>query len=94
MISPADRITLIRKSLTVFVCGLLSLVPFIGVVPAAFAFCGAARLVRFRHEWNPASAYMRWGAVSALLGVGITALVSLVIALNIIAASGADQAGF
>jgi ABC-type phosphate transport system permease subunit len=85
MISPSDRIILIRKSLNIFVCGIVGIVPVIGVIPAIFAIVGAVRVgARFRREWNPASAYLHVGVVMALLGTGITALAGLIAVLNLV----------
>ncbi len=65
-----DRITAIRKSLTVFVCGLIGFLPIIGLVPAIFALLGWAQVgARYGKQWNPASAYLSWGARLATLGL-------------------------
>lgn len=85
MISPSERIILIRKSLNIFVCGLIGLTPVIGFIPALFAIVGAVRVrARFRREWNPASAYLSAGVAMALLGTGITALAGLIAVFNLI----------
>jgi hypothetical protein len=56
------RIIVIRKSLTAFVCGLIGVLPIIGVVPGVCALlCWARIRVRYPDEWNPASAYLSWG---------------------------------
>ena len=85
MITPSDRIILIRDSLNIFVCGMIGFLPVIGFIPAMFAIVRAVRLsARFRSEWNPAAVYLRVGVVMALLGSGITALGGLVAVLNLI----------
>jgi len=82
---PADRVMLIDKSLKVFVCGLFAVLPVIGLIPAVCAVTGAVRLGgRFRGEWNPAAVYVRWGVTLALLSLGITAFVVLIIALRLV----------
>jgi hypothetical protein len=91
MISSSDRIILIRKSLNIFVCGLIGLVPVIGFIPALFAIVGAVRVsARFRREWNPASAYLSAGVTMALLGTGITALAGLIAVLNLVPPFASD----
>lgn len=70
----------IRKSLAAFVCGLFGFLPFIGIVPGLYALVSWAR-IHFSHhdEWNPASAYLSWGARLSLLGLLGTALIVAVI---------------
>ena len=65
-----DRITAIHKSLTTFVCGLIGFLPVIGIVPAIFALRGWIQVsTRYGKQWNPASAYLSWGARLGLLGL-------------------------
>jgi hypothetical protein len=91
MISPSDRIILIRKSLNIFICGMLGILPVIGFVPALFAIVGAVRVSsRFRREWNPAAAYLHLGVAMALLGTGITALGGLIAVLGLIPSFAGD----
>jgi hypothetical protein len=69
------RIIVIQLSLRAFVCGLIGVLPVIGLVPALYALsCWARIRLRYRDEWNPASNYLRWGSVLAVLGLGITAV--------------------
>jgi hypothetical protein len=69
-----DRVTAINKSLRGFIGGLFGLLPFIGLVPGFYAlWCWASVRYRFT-DWNPASAYLEWGAMSALLGFLTTLL--------------------
>ncbi len=73
------RIIVIRKSLTAFVCGFFGFLPFIGLLPGLYAlFCWAHIRRRYPNEWNPAEAYLSWGARLALLGLLGTALVTAV----------------
>jgi hypothetical protein len=73
------RIIVIRKSLAAFVCGLFGFLPFIGLVPALYALLAWAHIRRrYPNEWNPAEAYLSWGARLALLGLLGTALVTAV----------------
>ena len=85
MTSPSDRIVLIRKSQTIFVCGLMGLVPIVGFIPAILAIGHAVRLnARLRREWNRASEYVRAGVATAVLGAGISVLAGLIALLNLI----------
>ena len=59
-----------------FVCGLLGFLPFIGLVPGLYALtCWARIRSRYQHEWNPAAAYLSWGARLSLLGLAGTFLI-------------------
>lgn len=70
------RIIVIRKSLTAFVCGLIGFLPIIGVLPAVYALlCWNRIRTRYPDEWNPASAYLSWGARLAMIGLGASALI-------------------
>jgi hypothetical protein len=69
------RITVIQLSLRAFVCGLIGVLPLIGLVPGLYAlFCWARIGRRYAGEWNPASGYLSWGTALAVLGLGITAV--------------------
>ena len=71
-----DRITAIRKSLTTFTCGIVGFLPVIGLIPAVYAILNWRRVtVQYGKEWNPASAYLSWGARLATLGLLGSALV-------------------
>ena len=70
------RIIVIRKSLAAFVCGLIGFLPIIGVVPGIYAlFCWNRIRTHYPDEWNPASAYLSWGARLALFGLLGSALI-------------------
>ena len=73
-----DRITVIHNSLVVFVCGLIGLLPVLGSLPALYALVLWRKVrVRYRDEWNPASAYLDVGVALALLGLlGLLLLIS------------------
>jgi hypothetical protein len=65
-----DRITAIEKSLTAFVCGLIGLIPILGLPLALYAGrCSLQVRGRYRDPWNPAAAYLSWGARLAFLGL-------------------------
>jgi hypothetical protein len=85
-----DRITAIRKSLAVFVFGLIGLLPVVGVVPAGYAVWFSIQVgSKYRNQWNPASAYIRCGAVLGLLGLSCSVLI-IVIVLSGLLSSGFD----
>ena len=70
-----SRIIVIQLSLRAFVCGVIGVLPVIGVVPGLYALsCWLRIRQRYRDEWNPASNYLRWGSILAVLGLGITAV--------------------
>jgi hypothetical protein len=81
-----DRITAINESLTVFVYGIFGLVPILGCVPAFCAQYRAWRVKReFGTEWNPADAYLTWGAAMACAGLLVSvALVCVAIIILVI----------
>lgn len=65
-----DRITVIEKSLTCFVCGIVGLLPIIGLFPAVHAlYCWRKVRAGYGTQWNPASGYLKGGLVLGLLGV-------------------------
>ena len=74
-LNPMPRILVIQLSLRAFVCGLVGVLPVIGLPPALYALsCWARIRLRYRDEWNPASGYLSWGAALAVLGFGVTAI--------------------
>ena len=79
--------TAIRQSLTAFVCGIIGLVPFVGVVPAVCALVLSTK-VRLRYcDWNPASAYVNWAGVLGVLGIVVSMLAAWFVSLEIISSS-------
>jgi hypothetical protein len=80
---PMDRIAAIEQSLRIFVCGLLSLCPLLGVFPAIVALVRALQLRRDYRDFNPAAKYAVGGAWLAVLGLIITFLTALDIGLSI-----------
>jgi len=65
-----DRIAAIEKSLNCFVCGLVGLLPLLGLFPAVHALvCWRRVRARYGSEWNPAEAYLTGGFVLGVLGV-------------------------
>ena len=80
-----DRITAIRKSLATFVCGIVGFLPIIGLLPAVYAIVSWRSVtVRYGKEWNPASAYLSWGARLAVLGLLGSLLLASSLALALV----------
>ena len=53
----------------------LGVLPVIGLLPGIYALsCWARIRRRYPDEWNPASNYLGWGSILAVLGLGITAV--------------------
>ncbi len=78
--TPSQRITAVQKSLRVFHCGLASLLPVIGLFPAACALVGSWQLRRYT-GFNPGRRYAKWGHSLALLGILITIIFGLSVIL-------------
>jgi hypothetical protein len=73
-----DRITIIQKSMVVFVCGIIGVLPVIGLLPAILAVIGWVRVRKnINAEWNPASLYLRLGALLASIGLVGTVVIGL-----------------
>ena len=71
-----EQVTLIRRSLTIFVCGLIGAVPILGVPPALYALVSAVRThFASGQTWNPASRYLAAGALLACAGIGLSVLI-------------------
>ncbi|HVV00971.1 MAG TPA: hypothetical protein VHH88_06385 [Verrucomicrobiae bacterium] len=80
---PMVRIDLIHTSLRVFSRGLLSCIPLVGIVPAVLALRDWSR-ARRTPEWNPAAAYLAWGARLAILTLTISGLSFVLVAIFLI----------
>jgi len=80
-----DRINVIRKSVSAFVCGVFGLLPVIGF-PFAVAAVVQFILVRRRKttDWNPAERYLDWAGVFALIGFVLTLIVVALVLLAVI----------
>jgi hypothetical protein len=76
------RISAIHQSLTGFVCGIIALVPVIGLLPGLYAIICWSRVRRlYRNQWNPASGYLKSGAILGSLGAISSALMIFMIGL-------------
>ncbi|MEY2429529.1 MAG: hypothetical protein QOJ40_2414 [Verrucomicrobiota bacterium] len=83
--SQTDRIALIRKSLVIFISGVLSFLPIIGLIPAIYAIVNWRRVtVRYGNEWNPASAYLSWGARLAAFSLLVLLLALIILGFAIV----------
>ena len=80
-----DRIAAIRQSLNIFICGIVGLVPVIGLLPATIALFGGFRLRREYSAPNPANHYRKWGMVLGICGILISIYTVIFVAANIIA---------
>lgn len=79
---PMEKIELIQRSLSAFGFGLPGIVPFLGTPFAIVALVQNSRIKRrFGAFWNPAQRYLFWGSVCARIGVTLTIILSLLIAL-------------
>jgi len=79
-----DRITVIEKSMSVFICGIIGFFPIIGFVAAVCAVVRWLGIRRHYHGWNPAAAYLKWGIGLAIIGLLNSGLAVLVIGLAMI----------
>jgi hypothetical protein len=80
---PEDRIVVIRQSLTVFTCGLIGLLPIVGLLPGAYALVKGCRIRRLSKH-NPARNYLRWGIALALLGALFSFVFALLVGASIV----------
>ena len=77
-----DKIELIQRSLRAFGFGLPGIVPFLGTPFAIVALVENSRIKRRGGAlWNPAQNYLFWGMVCARIGMTLTIIFSLLIAL-------------
>ena len=71
-----DPVRVINLSLRCFTLGWLSLIPFLGVLPALL---GLSCYARARNEagvqWNPAKAYLLWGCALAWCGLALSSVI-------------------
>jgi hypothetical protein len=73
-----ERILIIRKSMIAFGCGLVGVLPVIGLLPAIVTLIYWRRVLKMsRGQWNPAAGYLRAGAFLALCGLAGTTLALL-----------------
>jgi hypothetical protein len=79
------RIEAIEQSLRGFVLGLFGALPIIGIVPAIQTLWISNRLhSRLGQQWNPGSAYLKWGVTLSALGLIVSALIIGVILVEFV----------
>ena len=89
--TPAEKIKMMKASMRCLVCGLLGLVPVIGLpfALAALCFSGRGRLHEKRF-WNPARPQRILGFTCAVLGALVWTAVDILIIYNIINGHNGD----
>ncbi len=79
---PEVRIRLITRSVRCFTCGILGLIPLLGL---PLGLVAVAMFVRLRREnrngWNPAQSHARWGLAFALTSILANGIMILMLAL-------------
>ena len=71
-----DRVRVIELTLWCFYAGWFSLIPILGLVPAALAYYLFWRVrAETVEDWNPAGTHLRCGLFLAVLGTGISLLI-------------------
>ena len=78
-----DKIEMIERSLRCFACGLLGLLPFIGIPFAVVAIRDFLRLFLCKEPWNPAGRYLRVGGACATAGILLNLLLVAAIVLQV-----------
>jgi hypothetical protein len=73
-----------RRSMTVFVCGLASFVPVLGLPFGITALVGGAHVRREYRGFNPGELYLNWGMALALIGMCSSTLIAGAVAFQII----------
>jgi hypothetical protein len=78
---PMEKIELIQRSLRCFTMGVIGVLPVVGI---PFAVLALAHYFRVKREsgaqWNPAQQYLTWGLATALSGLFLTFVLTLVAA--------------
>jgi len=74
-----DRITVIRKSQSAFISGIIGCIPVLGLGSAIYALVCRAKIRRQYHDWNPAEYYLKQGALLGWFGVLLSVLAIVVL---------------
>ncbi len=70
-----NRIIASQLSIRACVCGIVGMIPALGLLPALYALICWARLRRgYAGEWNPAARFLRVGLFFAILGLGLNVI--------------------
>jgi hypothetical protein len=79
-----DKIEVIQRSMRCFICGLIALLPVIGL---PFAVVAIGDFLRVNWDkgatWNPAQRYLRTGLVCAVAGLLLATLLGAVIFIEV-----------
>ena len=85
--APVDKVEVIQGSLRCFTMGLIGLLPVLGVPFAIIAMSNFLRVKRIVGiQWNPARTYLTWGLATAISGLFLSAILTLVVAIIIVEA--------
>ena len=80
-----DQVQVIERTLRCYHAGWWSLVPILGLAPAAVAFYYFARVhVGTRDEWNPARSQLKAGLMLATIGSGLSLLLLSIPLWNVV----------
>lgn len=78
---------MLRRSMRCFVLGWWSLVPFLGVIPAALALVDFRAVVLGKgRRWNASRTRLLLGAMLAGLGLLLTLIVGVIVTLSVLSA--------
>lgn len=82
--APFDKIDVIQRSLRCFVCGLIALIPVVGM---PFAVVAIGDFLRVNWDkgviWNPAKRYLQTGLVCAVAGLLLETLLGSIIFIEV-----------
>jgi len=82
---PLDRSEVVRRSVSVLICGLAGLLPVIGLFPAVSAVIQGIRIRRAYPEPNPVEHYRRWGMALGTLCILLNVCAVIIMIINLIA---------
>ncbi|HLX71689.1 MAG TPA: hypothetical protein VKV04_18915 [Verrucomicrobiae bacterium] len=82
--APLDQVQLIERSLRCFACGIIGILPGIGL-PFAIVALGECLRVSLRKgaQLNPAERYLHWGALGATAGLLLTIVLAAALAIKL-----------
>lgn len=79
-----DQVVMIRRSLRCFACGLVGILPGIGIPFAVVALGDYLHVSQHKGAVaNPAEHYLRWGAYGAVAGLLLTMFLAALIAVQL-----------
>lgn len=80
---PVYKIELIERSQRCFACGIVGLVPFLGIPFAVMAIRDFLHLAFCEGPWNPARTYLRVGMICGAAGILLDLAIVGAIIINI-----------